>query len=303
MALQTSGAISLLDIQNEFGGSNPISLSEYYGAADGIPASGTISISQFYGKSAFSPISWAVNDSNYFNTNSNMDVNGVIISPYSKIFSGYNDVYLSTKTIDFYISPGFAVNYYLLPEYTGYSQDKYSVYADGVLIEETNGAAPSFSSGKDIISPIYCSVLSIRMYNGSGATMIFSQSSVSYLMISPANLVLTDVQGYGGASSGQGIYYNVQSDNRFQDSTVASGTFNFPFASKIRIAGGTSSELVADVARWYINNSLVSTTSGYQSFDVYNNNATSVSYTYTKDGSLSEGSDTTNATIFFRGAA
>jgi hypothetical protein len=52
MALQTSGAISLLDIQNEFGGSNPISLSEYYGAASGIPASGAISIGNFYGASA-----------------------------------------------------------------------------------------------------------------------------------------------------------------------------------------------------------------------------------------------------------
>jgi len=52
MALQTSGPISLNDIQTEFGGSNPISLSEYYGAASGIPASGAISIGDFYGASA-----------------------------------------------------------------------------------------------------------------------------------------------------------------------------------------------------------------------------------------------------------
>jgi hypothetical protein len=49
MALQTSGQISLSDIQGEFGGSAPTSLSEYYGAAAGIPASGQISISDFYG--------------------------------------------------------------------------------------------------------------------------------------------------------------------------------------------------------------------------------------------------------------
>ena len=55
MALQTSGAISLADIQTEFGGSNPISLSEYYGVASGVPASGTISIGDFYGKSALIP--------------------------------------------------------------------------------------------------------------------------------------------------------------------------------------------------------------------------------------------------------
>ena len=54
MALQSSGPISLSDMQTEFGGSNPISLSEYYGAAAGIPASGTISLDDFYGTSSFS---------------------------------------------------------------------------------------------------------------------------------------------------------------------------------------------------------------------------------------------------------
>lgn len=52
MALQSSGTISLLDIQTEFGGANPISLSEYYGADTGVPASGQISLSDFYGKSS-----------------------------------------------------------------------------------------------------------------------------------------------------------------------------------------------------------------------------------------------------------
>lgn len=52
MALQTSGPISLLNIANEFGGTAPHSLSEYYGASAGIPSSGTISFSQFYGASS-----------------------------------------------------------------------------------------------------------------------------------------------------------------------------------------------------------------------------------------------------------
>jgi hypothetical protein len=55
MALQTSGPISFTDIQTEFGGENPISLSEYYGAADGIPASGAIALNGFYGKSSIIP--------------------------------------------------------------------------------------------------------------------------------------------------------------------------------------------------------------------------------------------------------
>jgi hypothetical protein len=48
-----TGAASLSDIQTEFGGSNPISLSEYYGlvsSPSGIPSSGALSIDDFRGK-------------------------------------------------------------------------------------------------------------------------------------------------------------------------------------------------------------------------------------------------------------
>ena len=68
MTLQSSGAISLSQVQTEFGGANPIGMSEYYaggvnvpGATSGVngavPASGAISMSKFYGTSdvAFSP--------------------------------------------------------------------------------------------------------------------------------------------------------------------------------------------------------------------------------------------------------
>lgn len=56
MALQTSGPISLLNIQNEFGGSAPISINEYYRNGglvtnnnSNVPVSGTISFNNFYG--------------------------------------------------------------------------------------------------------------------------------------------------------------------------------------------------------------------------------------------------------------
>lgn len=51
MPLQISGPISLQEIQGEFGGSPPISLSEYYDAAAGIPSNGAIALSDFYGAS------------------------------------------------------------------------------------------------------------------------------------------------------------------------------------------------------------------------------------------------------------
>lgn len=51
MAMQTTGFISLFDIQEEFGGTNPISINEYYNSASGIPSSGLISLADFYGTS------------------------------------------------------------------------------------------------------------------------------------------------------------------------------------------------------------------------------------------------------------
>ena len=62
MTLPSSGPLSLADIQTEFGGSNPILLSEYYaggayvpagttGTYGAVPSSGTISIQNFYGTS------------------------------------------------------------------------------------------------------------------------------------------------------------------------------------------------------------------------------------------------------------
>lgn len=55
MALPSSGMISLAQLQTEFGGANPISLSEYYRGAGyttanntNVPASGAIALSQFF---------------------------------------------------------------------------------------------------------------------------------------------------------------------------------------------------------------------------------------------------------------
>lgn len=69
MSIPTQGPVSFSDVQTEFGGSNPISLSEYYrGGAnvpvgantDGIPASGVIDISEFRGTTPFADVVYAV---------------------------------------------------------------------------------------------------------------------------------------------------------------------------------------------------------------------------------------------------
>ena len=73
MALQTSGAISFANIQTEFGGSNPISLSEYYGGGTYVPAganpgiatSGAINMNSFYGGVAATVLTISANVNNY----------------------------------------------------------------------------------------------------------------------------------------------------------------------------------------------------------------------------------------------
>jgi len=77
MAIPLTGPISLTDIQSEFGGTNPISLSEYYkgGAyvlttdyAPNVPTSGTISLSDFYGarKTTLTTVTYTVIGDNIF---------------------------------------------------------------------------------------------------------------------------------------------------------------------------------------------------------------------------------------------
>jgi len=51
MVLPISGQISLLSLQNEFGGSDPIGIDEYY-SSGGAPGSGQIGINTFYGRFA-----------------------------------------------------------------------------------------------------------------------------------------------------------------------------------------------------------------------------------------------------------
>lgn len=76
MTLQTTGALTLAQIQTEFGGVNPISLNEYYagganvpsgtsGTNGAVPASGQISMSQFYGTS---DVVYALPASTYIDT-------------------------------------------------------------------------------------------------------------------------------------------------------------------------------------------------------------------------------------------
>ena len=62
MTLQTSGAISLSQVQSEFGGSNPISISEYYRGGGRVPTQITVgggSYSSYYGTQSSPAYYWS----------------------------------------------------------------------------------------------------------------------------------------------------------------------------------------------------------------------------------------------------
>lgn len=76
MAIPSTGAISMNDIQTEFGGVNPINLNEYYPSMSttiptgyGIPASGPLSLGDFRGTQSFSLNYITAIDANALGTN------------------------------------------------------------------------------------------------------------------------------------------------------------------------------------------------------------------------------------------
>jgi hypothetical protein len=89
MTLQSSGAITLANIQTEFGGSNPIGLNEYYaggtyvpsyttGVNGAVPSSGAIKLSDFYGTTLGLSTTMTVGSASYTLVKTNYYVDGFI---------------------------------------------------------------------------------------------------------------------------------------------------------------------------------------------------------------------------------
>jgi len=98
MTLQSSGSISSSQIQTEFGGSNPISMSQYYGLDSGVPTNGPIKFSDFYGKilNATRTLTSAQN----FNARSDFENNATIVGGKKTSSS----VYTNNQAVKYYIT-------------------------------------------------------------------------------------------------------------------------------------------------------------------------------------------------------
>ena len=98
MTLPASGIIKASQIQTEFGGSNPISISEYYGLDSGIPSTGPIKFSDFYGKVINA--TRTINATNNFNARTDFENNATIVG--GKRTSAA--VYASNTAVKYYIT-------------------------------------------------------------------------------------------------------------------------------------------------------------------------------------------------------
>lgn len=92
MALPTTGPLSFLDIQGEYGGNFPITMTEYYGE-NNIPNSGTISVQDFRGQSAQFNISQTFRSTqDAFATNSGQAIARITFNDSGQVFTtGTND--------------------------------------------------------------------------------------------------------------------------------------------------------------------------------------------------------------------
>jgi len=134
MTIESSGAISLgttaganRSISAEFGGTVPHALSEYYGAASGVPASGEIKFSNFYGKSnvvftlsAISPSIYDYAGSGTATAGLRVGADGYIYALGSETPVNSTSAYVQMNTSTDWIIPRTGMSgYYVYATYTG----------------------------------------------------------------------------------------------------------------------------------------------------------------------------------------
>ena len=180
MALPSSGTITLAQVQTEFGGSNPISLSEYYrGGAyvtsnnTSVPTSGAIALSDFYG--AVSQFSFTIGSNQ-----TNADLRTLAIA------AGWNQNALLVATISagIYISSNTTSTAALTV--TG-------SFPNGVQLVNNGTVVGMGGAGGNGVSP--------KSNGGAGGTALSASSAISVTN----NGTLA---GGGGGGGGGGVRYN-----------------------------------------------------------------------------------------------
>lgn len=201
MPLPASGAISLSQIQTEFGGANPISMSEYYrGGAyttsnnTGVPTSGQISMSQFHGTSGFVPdpvpdgVAWDNIDGQDF-------------------FNGYIAVYSNTQTI------------------TGINQSiTLRVNVPSCDVNCSGASAPSVSGTFTVL--VNGSGVSAFTHSRTGVGQTFAAKSCDFTVTSGQTVQFFLECSYGGFGEGSAAFngtaeiWNLSNGNAVLDTVI-----------------------------------------------------------------------------------
>jgi hypothetical protein len=152
MAIGTTN-VDLAEIQSLFGGTNPISLSEYYNANPNIPSSGTISLADFKSQDK-----WYISDDS--------DINNPV--------NGYNH-YVTSSTYDLYSASKLVINRPCRIVFKAISDDDgilfYGIYKNNQVLQ-TNIGEPTNESNLytfdfDVGDVVVTVVRRYRYYNGS----------------------------------------------------------------------------------------------------------------------------------------
>lgn len=128
MTLQTSGAISLQDLEDEYGGEHPIGIDEFYGNI-GIPQSGVVSLGDFYGKSRNSMILAQKGFLSSDSTPANVTIDIPSLIPSIEYMDPANTRIVVTMA---YFILGNNTNRVLLPDSTIPSNHAFNIYLDDV---------------------------------------------------------------------------------------------------------------------------------------------------------------------------
>jgi hypothetical protein len=170
MTIESSGAISLgttagtnRSISAEFGGTVPHALSEYYGAASGVPSSGEIKFSNFYGKSnvvfTLSAISPSIYDYSTSTATAGLRVgaDGYIyaLGSESPVNSPSSYVQMNTST-DWIIPRSGMSGYYVYATYSGDTMagtfSSYLALSSDRTFTLSNSVSETFKSSSLVIS-------------------------------------------------------------------------------------------------------------------------------------------------------
>jgi hypothetical protein len=145
MPIPNSGSLAFSAVQTEFGGSNPISMSEYYaggarvpagtsGVNGAVPSSGTIAISKFYGTTAET-----VTISDEFISSTRV-ASGTAVSTYTLSSTGDINRTVNTNTTD--------IGDWITPKSAAANYECFATLSSGTLSSGTTGSWLALTSSR-----------------------------------------------------------------------------------------------------------------------------------------------------------